>query len=199
MTRIRSAITDDNRRPKDRHRQLGFEFLNLQLGEILGLFVIVSKARSVFELRLQNSTIALPRDIACRNIIVSAQVRQRTAKGVHIPSAFKIDPVSSLLVDGKIVRRGKMKYRSRLFADRLKIVFRNSEVRLCDVPFNKREILERCSGLFCDPLDRIRRLLDELGLDEQKELCVVTCEPFYQTLGDKAGKAREENCLVKTH
>lgn len=82
-----------------------------------------------------------------------------------------------------------MKYRSRLFADRLKIVFRNSEVRLCDVPFNEREILERCSGLFCDPLDRIRRLLDELGLDEQKELCVVTCEPFYQTLGDKAGES----------
>jgi hypothetical protein len=50
-----------------------------------------------------------------------------------------------------------------------------------------------------EPRDVRVRALDEGGLHEQKESRAFAGEPLDESSGDKAGKAREKNCLVESH
>jgi hypothetical protein len=87
-------------------------------------------------------------DVACRDVIVTAQVRQFPAELIHVFCALEIYPKRHVFIDREIVNSSEMKYRSYFFADIIEIFVRDPELRKCDVAFDNRKVFERRTRIF---------------------------------------------------
>ena len=82
----------------------------------------------MLEIALEDPTHSFPRDIACRNVIVAAEIWQIPAELIDVFCAFEIYPARCCLIDCEIVNSGEMKDRSYLLTNVAKIFVRDPRV-----------------------------------------------------------------------
>ena len=115
-------VAANDRRPVNRNGQFRFQCFDLQLSQILRLFIMITKAGVMMQFVFFDQSLPLAGDITCRNVMIATQPFNRFRKLIHVQSAFDIHARGHVLGHRQIVNRRQMKDRSG-FAARLRQFF----------------------------------------------------------------------------
>src|ERR1044072_800376 len=195
----RLRVTTNHRRPVDRDRQISFNGIDFQLGEILRLLVIVAITRLVSQLRLQNHSLALSSNVTRRDVMKLFQAPQRTRQFDDIPRAADVDAQSNILGNGEIVNSGEMKDARSLLLDQLQIRGAQSKLWFRDIAFDDLKLSNTPAGERRDSIDLFMRARRQRRLHEENEITLLPRQTLQKPVRNKARKARYEECLSIRH
>src|SRR5215216_218933 len=107
---------------------------------MLRFLVKVAITRVVAKLRLENHSLALPRDVAGRDVMKLPEVRQRAGQLDDVARAAGINPHRKVFRNGEVVNCREMKHARRLSFDQFQSRGTQRQSRLSDVSLDKLKV-----------------------------------------------------------